>query len=213
MKDFYNYIEEWWDGFIADTTPENCLELMESWIDEDATPSDYIDVNDPQAAYNWLTDNVTDGSEIYAKHFSYDSDIEHHYDFLPTTTDLLTDIFMKAAGWPGYPGGTTPSFAVDFVSDMAEHASGYNDPTGFFKDLAYGGCQSGLIGFLIYNSDCKKIYIDHIDDMEDFKMRLEDEMGGPIPNRQQLPHYTFVCWLCYEELGYTIARNLFLKTF
>ena len=70
-----------------------------------------------------------------------------------------------------------------------------------------------MIGMLIYNSDCKEIYIEHIDDMEEFVKELESEMGEPIRNRDHLPHYTFVCWLCYEELAFRIARELFPDEF
>jgi hypothetical protein len=49
----------------------------------------------------------------------------------------------------------------------------------------------------------------HIDDMENFISDMEDEIGEPIANRYELPHYTFVCWVCYEELAYRIYTELY----
>ena len=105
------------------------------------------------------------------------------------------------------------SFVDDFVDDIVYHMTGYDNAEGFFKDLEYGGCSSGMIGMFIYHSDCKKFYIQHIDDMENMKEELEEEMGEPIQNRNHQPHYTFMCWLCYEEFANEVARLLFEDDF
>ena len=41
------------------------------------------------------------------------------------------------------------------------------------------------------------------------KQDLEDNIGEPIKNRQDLPRYTFICWLCFEEYCYDLYRVLF----
>ena len=105
------------------------------------------------------------------------------------------------------------SFAEDFICDMAYHICNYEQPEGFFEDLQNSGCISGMIGMFIYHDDCKRFYIKHIDAMEDFVMELEDEFGEPVKNRDRQPRYTFVCWLCYEEFAYRIARELFPNNF
>lgn len=69
-----------------------------------------------------------------------------------------------------------------------------------------------MIGMLIYNSDCKRIYIEHIDDMEEYAEQIYEEAGF-ISNKNGAPHYTHICWLCYEEFGYQIGRTLFPETF
>lgn len=79
----------------------------------------------------------------------------------------------------------------------------------FFEDLQNGGCQSGLIGDFVYNSDCKTFYIENIDDLEEIKADLEDVLGDSIKNKQKLPHYVFVCWLCFEEYCYDLYNTLF----
>lgn len=47
----------------------------------------------------------------------------------------------------------------------------------------------------------------------EFKETMEDELGTPIHNKSGVPHATFMCWFCYEELGFQIARNLFNDQF
>jgi hypothetical protein len=79
----------------------------------------------------------------------------------------------------------------------------------FLEDIQQGGCISGMIGDFIYNSDCKDFYINHIDELEEMKQDFEDEIGGQIENKNKLPHYTFVVWLCFEEY----CNNLYVENY
>ena len=79
----------------------------------------------------------------------------------------------------------------------------------YFEDLQRGGCMSGMVSEFIYNSDCKDFYIIYIDDLEEIKTDLEDSIGDPIKNRYNLPHYTFVCWLTFEEYCYNLYNIIF----
>lgn len=79
----------------------------------------------------------------------------------------------------------------------------------FFLDLQRGGCVSGMISQFIYHTDCKEFYIEHIDDLENIRTELEEAIGEPIENRFGAPHYTFVCWLCFEEYCYDLYSRLF----
>lgn len=99
-------------------------------------------------------------------------------------------------------------FAKEFLEDMASHMSNV-DFEMWLNDLLKHGCISGMVGILIYNSDCKEIYVRNIDSMESMKEDLEEEVGEMIPNRHNLPHYTFLCWLCYEELGRMVYDKIF----
>lgn len=211
MITFKDYVLEWWQEYL-DTIPEEAAkQLMESeFIGEEETVDDYIGTAESCEAENcreWLS-LQDDADQIYKLFFGYAS--KHEVDF--TTEDFLYDMFLQNAGWYYANTNDTPSFARDFVADMATHAADYSHPQGFFEDLQHG-CESGFIGMLIYNSDCKNIYIKHIDDMESYKEMIEESTGEPVANRKHIPHYTFMCWLCYEELGYGIARNLFPETF
>ena len=79
----------------------------------------------------------------------------------------------------------------------------------YFEDLQRGGCMSGMVSEFIYNSDCKDFYIIYIDDLEEIKTDLEDSIGDPIKNRYNLPQYTFVCWLTFEEYCYNLYNIIF----
>ena len=92
-------------------------------------------------------------------------------------------------------------FAEEFLEDMAEYMAYFPDPTVWLNDLISCGCVTGMVSKLIYNSDCKELYVKYIDSMEELKSDLEDEIGEVIKSTNNLPHYTFLCWLCYEELG------------
>lgn len=155
--------------------------------------------------------NMTDADEIYSKYFGYDSGDGLCPDNMPDTAEFVYQMLKENASWWNGDATTLPSFAEDFLRDMAEHIEGYSNPLGFFNDLTHG-CQSGMIGMLIYNSDCKRIYIEHIDDMEEYAEQIYEEAGF-ISNKNGAPHYTHICWLCYEEFGYQIGRTLFPETF
>jgi hypothetical protein len=108
----------------------------------------------------------------------------------------------------------TYSFADEFNTIIEYQIDGYDGKTkdklkSFFYDLQKGGCMSGIIGDFIYHSDCKNFYIKHIEDLEDFKEELEDQLGEPIQNRHKIVHYTFVVWLCFEEYCYDLYNTIF----
>lgn len=200
MKDFNEYVLEWFATYLDNHQEQQDVidDLFEEMgyedknLDEDETKLEHLQ-------------SLDDADIIYQKLFGFNKTIEF-VDDLPDTETFLMEMFLQCVNADEY------SFIKDFVEDMSTHAVEYNSPVSFFKDLAYGGCSSGLIGMLVYNNDCKSLYIQHIDSLEAYKEELEDEMGEPIQNTQHLPHYTFVCWLCYEELGHNIGRVLFPDT-
>lgn len=79
----------------------------------------------------------------------------------------------------------------------------------YLEDLQNGGCMSGMISEFIYHVDCKKFYIEHLEDLENIREELEDSIGEAVKNRHRLPHYTFMCWLCFEEYCFDIYRSSF----
>ncbi|MDR6845644.1 hypothetical protein [Flavobacterium granuli] len=104
--------------------------------------------------------------------------------------------------------------SAEFNEIILSHTESYNGTKkeqlkSFFEDLQHSGCISGMISEFIYHNDCKAFYIKHLEDLEAFKNDLEESLGEPIANRYKLPHYTFLCWLCFEEYCYDIYRNTF----
>jgi hypothetical protein len=101
-----------------------------------------------------------------------------------------------------------------FNEIIISHIESYNGKKrqqlkSFLEDLQQGGCVSGMIGEFIYHSDCRTFYIKHLEDLENIKKELEDSFGEPIANRYDSPHYTFMCWLCFEEYCYNIYCSVF----
>ena len=141
---------------------------------------------------------------LYCKIFGWSTQIGP-IDGLPDAKSFLTHLFEEAV--------EKYSFTDTMIEDMAAHCLGYDNPKGFFQDLQYGGCASGMVGMFVYNDDCKKFYIEHIEDLETFRREFEDEIGGLTENKRELPHYTFVCWLCYEMLADKIAYYLWEDEF
>lgn len=182
---------EWFDGLDEEKQRSVISEVAGNDYDEEeyGTPYEYLEMLD---ADEWFWEHFGGCGRVYDGATS-------SFDSHAAVVEILKDSC----------GNKERSFVDDFVEDIAVHMEGYSDAQGFFKDLAYGGCISGMIGMFIYHSDCKKFYIDHMDDMENFKSELEEELGEPIQNRHQQPHYTFMCWLCYEEFARYLSDTLF----
>lgn len=212
LQTFDEIVLDWWNDYLDNCDEETAKRIMENeFIGEEETIADYIP-EEADSCVDWLQCCANDAQKIYETFFGTQA-TDNVYDNLPDTQTFLKDAFMTCAGWYGNPDSASkPSFAEDFVADMAYHAEDYDNPLGFFEDLQHG-CQSGMIGMLIYNSDCKDIYIKHIDDMESWKSDEEESLGEPICNREKIHHYVWMCWLCYEELGFQIARTLFPNEF
>jgi hypothetical protein len=110
------------------------------------------------------------------------------------------------------------SFCEEFAEILADEAQYYHnnddeDPAEglrkWLEDLQRGGCISGMVGAFIYHAQTKEFYIKHLDDLEEFKSSLEDNLGEPIRNRHHSQHTDFMCWLCFEEFCYNIYSELF----
>lgn len=213
MKTFDEYVLSWWKEFLNSIDNATAQHIMENeFLEKEEDISDYLAYDDCEVhtCKEWL-ELQDDALTIYKKFFGYGVNKTYHN--LPTTESFLVDLFIQAARWYDWSDDEQPSFAREFCFEMAGKAAGYTEPMTYFSDLQHGGCQSGMVGMLIYNSDCKKIYIEHIEDMEQYIEQIEEETGAPLKNEKRLPHYTFVCWVCFEELGHTIAQQLYPDEF
>lgn len=199
MENFKEYVLDWFHQLVEEhyTDKEWQRDLFHQLGYNEA---EYLD--DGDSVYDFLL-AMSDENVVYEALFGFEAKVKT-LDDLPDTESFLKDMFKKI----GEQYIKDYDFAEELLEDMAEECGGYTNPIGFFQDLQQGGCGSGMIGMFIYNTDCKKFYIDHIDSMEDFVEELRDELGCPLKNEHKLPHYTFICWLCYEELAFRIAREL-----
>lgn len=208
MKTFEEFVTDWWKDYLDEADDSTLKSLMENLIGEEETIEDYIP-EDADSPKDWLIANMT-ADEIYKKYFGIEND-GLCPDNMPDASQFIYDMLKENASWWDGDTRTLPSFAEEYLRDMVNHIDGYDNPLGFFEDLQRGGCQSGMIGMLIYNSDCKRIYIEHIDDMEEYVESIYEEIGY-LKNENHIPHYTLVSWMCYEEFAYHIGRELFPET-
>lgn len=55
--------------------------------------------------------------------------------------------------------------------------SEYEDKTDIFKDVLYHGCQSGMVGFLIYYSDTVRFYKQYKDEINTLLYEIMEGTG------------------------------------
>ncbi len=79
----------------------------------------------------------------------------------------------------------------------------------WFNDLLSHGCQSGMIGHLIYYDDTHKFYDKYYDEIEEIRQELEDSLGQALNPEGDLKNW--YAWLGYEETARKIAEELGLE--
>lgn len=100
---------------------------------------------------------------------------------------------------------------ANIINDHLDENCDY-DLQAFIKDLAYGGCVSGLIGELIYYSDTQEFYTNNQDDIEELIQEFMHEVGCEF--LQKLHEGTYsnnAAWFAFEETAFRISRNLGLE--
>lgn len=129
--------------------------------------------------------------------------------------NIYLDVINEAAERCGFG---SYSFCEEFAQILAAEAYDYHDATDdnpadglrkWCEDLQAHGCISGMVGAFIYHSDCRAFYINHLDDLEEFKEIEEDNIGAPVNNRHHIPHPDFICWFAFEEFCYHIYNEIF----
>lgn len=197
---FKDYVLDWFHNIVDEH------ETDEEWLEDLFTQLGYNKTEhlDDDETYDFLM-AMDDEAEIYGSIFGVKPKVKC-LDDLPDAESFITTMFKEAM----HDLEIEYDFVDELVRDMVEHCSGYDNPVGFFGDLAHGGCYSGLVGMFVCHSACKKFYIDHIDEMEDY---IEYELGYEMQNPHKLPHYTLVCWVCYEDIAYRLANELWNGNF
>ena len=147
MKTFNEYVLDWWDDYLDEAEEHTLKALMEGLIGEEETIDDYIP-EDAESPREWLKNNMQ-ADEIYDKYFGYAKNDGLRQDDMPDTFQFVRKMLIENVAWPDGDESPQPSFANDFIDNMAADIEGYDYPLGFFEDLQKGGCQSGMVGFLI----------------------------------------------------------------
>lgn len=98
-------------------------------------------------------------------------------------------------------------YVAESILDDAEN--GYEgNVKSRVKDIIQSGCVSGTVSELIYHSDCKKFYIEYMDEIHELVEEIEADMGEKIENRHNTLILTFYAWVAYEETARKIGQEL-----
>lgn len=89
---------------------------------------------------------------------------------------------------------------------VAREALDYHNVSDFFTDLLSHGCQSGMVGSLIYYSDTHKFYDAHYHDIEELRYDLERSLGETLKPQGDLKNW--YAWLGFEETARLLADEL-----
>jgi len=110
----------------------------------------------------------------------------------------------------------------DHVKDWAtERAEDYDDGMkGVFKDLLYGGCQSGYVSHLVYYSDTAEFYRGHKAEIDRLLAEMIDSTGLPVhelfgdkweaddPLANDTYNQNLLAWFGFEETAHQLACEL-----
>lgn len=100
-------------------------------------------------------------------------------------------------------------------------ADDYDDGViGVLKDLAHGGCISGMVGHLVYTQDCVKFFQAHRRDISQLLAAMVDDTGQQPaelfgdkwdkadPLAQEDTNRNLLAWFGFEEAARALAdRN------
>lgn len=91
---------------------------------------------------------------------------------------------------------------------IEDHAEGYDEgAVGYAKDVLYGGCQSGIVGELIYYKDTHEWFDTYYDEIMELREKLSEEFGIDINAPTDTDMKNWFAWFSFEET----ARRLYLE--
>lgn len=105
--------------------------------------------------------------------------------------------------------------------EINHHVDDYEDGAkGFLKDLAYGGCQSGMVGSLIYYHDTLKFYKRNKGEINSLLREMLDETGVKSPSElfgdkwdsedifaEEQTNQNLLAWFGFEETANRLANR------
>lgn len=109
--------------------------------------------------------------------------------------------------------GATTKLEKSVQKSCNSHAGDYdNGVTGFLRDLFYGGCQSGIVGELIYYTDTMKFYKAHQAEIKAMLKEALADTGFDSPAKlfrdkwdaddifaEDTSNQNLLAWFGYEE--------------
>ena len=99
----------------------------------------------------------------------------------------------------------TDSLKWHVLNYVRENYSDDSEIQNFFTDILSYGCESGMVGHLIYYSDTYKFFDTYYDHIEELRVEAEDNIGEPLVIRGDLKNW--LAWFGFEETAYRIASQ------
>lgn len=102
-----------------------------------------------------------------------------------------------------------------------EHAEDYdNGVKGFYNDLQYAGCQSGMVGELIYYTDTEAFYSRYQSDIDDLLTSTLYDIGSHSPKdlfgdnwddddplARDMHNRNLLAWFGFEEAARRLVED------
>ena len=116
---------------------------------------------------------------------------------------------------------TTNNRLKKYVTEhLIEFGEGYDDVSEYIKEILEHGCQSGIVGSLIYYKDTNEFYDTYEDEIEDLLEQYQDNCG--YSNRMEaianlngasdvgniMQEKNLLAWMGFEEMVREIADEL-----
>lgn len=185
IYDFEQYVIAWWQDFLSSHSIKSTI---------------LADANNGDAIYEAVFNNppVVMPSEL--------REVPSKIEFLKNFLSQFKTRYSVSGCRDGefYNEIKECSYGELFIEKMAEDAAEYDHPQQYFQDIWFGGVVSGVVPFLIYHSDCEKIYNIH-------KRDLLMSHDGIYVGDKYMPVATQYCWSVFEELAINIFHKAFIK--
>lgn len=194
---FYRDFQESFMSWFEEQTHKAQVEMLKGIVGKPITKEMLAEYDG--SAYDMAEDqDMTAWYEYCVEHQNSDDHKVSNFDLEGTVKDILTEV--ADIEW---------DFAEEFIDSYVGEMLQYQTAENFFIDLQHGGCQSGMIGGLIYYDDIRKIYVKNMDSIDTYIAELESEIGDNLFDTSKQPRFNYAVWATYEEFAYRIYSALF----
>lgn len=103
---------------------------------------------------------------------------------------------------------------------LIEYGEDYDDMSDFIKEILEHGCQSGIVGALIYYKDTNEFYDKYEDEIEDLleeyqnscgysnRMEAISNLNGASDVGNIMQEKNLLAWMGFEEMVRLIAEEI-----
>ena len=194
---FYRDFQESFMSWFEEQTHKEQVEMLKGIVGKPITKAMLAEYDG--SAYDMAEDqDMKAWYEYCIEHQSSDDHKVSNFDLEGAIKEIITEVTDVEWG-----------FAEEFIDSYVSNILQYQAAEDFFCDLQHGGCQSGLVGGLVYYNDTRKIYINNMESIDEYIAELESEMGVSILDTSKQPRFNYAVWLTYEEFAYRIYSALF----